>query len=93
MDKYTPFMLDNGLCAQIGKGDRSQECIDAFKRNGAVYFVAIGGAGAVYQKCITAATVICYPELGAEAVRRISVCDFPVVVGVDTFGNDIFKKH
>lgn len=91
MDKYTPFMLDGGLAAQIGKGKRSSECIDAFKRNGAVYFAAIGGAGAIYSKCIEKAQVLCFEDLGTEAVRRITVKDFPVVVAVDSLGNCIYK--
>lgn len=92
MDKYTPYMLDHGLAAQIGKGKRSQECIDAFKRNGAVYFAAIGGAGAIYSKCITSAEVICFEDLGTEAVRRITVKDFPVVVAIDTEGNTVYNE-
>lgn len=92
MDKYTPFMLDNGLAAQIGKGKRSQECIDAFVRNGSVYFAAIGGAGAIYSKCIEKAEVLCFEDLGTEAVRRIWVKDFPAVVAIDSLGNTIYKE-
>ena len=91
MDKYTPFMLDNGLAGQIGKGKRSQDCIDAFKRNGCVYFAAIGGAGAIYQKCIKSARVLTFDDLGPEAIRRIEVEDFPVVVAIDSFGETIYK--
>jgi len=91
MDKYTPFMLDNGLAGQIGKGKRSQDCIDAFKRNGCVYFAAIGGAGAIYQKCIKSAKVLTFDDLGPEAIRRIEVEDFPVVVAIDSFGETIYK--
>lgn len=91
MEKYTPYMLDNGLVAQIGKGKRCIESIQAFQRNGCVYFAAIGGAGAVYQKCITQAKVICFDDLGAEAVREIVVVDFPVIVAVDSHGNSIYK--
>ena len=80
MDKYTPFMLDNGLSAQIGKG----------KRNGCVYFAAIGGAGAIYSKCIQKAEVLYFEDLGTEAVRRITVKDFPAVVAVDSKGNSIY---
>lgn len=90
MDKYTPFMLDNGLSAQIGKGKRDEACIEAFKRNGAVYFSAIGGAGAIYSKCILNAEVLCFEDLGTEAVRRIRVKDFPVVVAIDCKGNSIY---
>ncbi len=91
MDKYTPFMLDNGLAGQIGKGKRSQDCIDAFKRNGCVYFAAIGGAGAIYQKCIKSAKVLTFDDLGPEAIRRIEVEDFPVVVAIDSLGETIYK--
>ncbi|MDE5616819.1 MAG: FumA C-terminus/TtdB family hydratase beta subunit [Clostridia bacterium] len=91
MDKYTPYMLDNGLSAQIGKGKRSEDCIQAFKRNGCVYFAAIGGAGAIYSKSITNAEVLYFEDLGTEAVRRITVKDFPVVVAVDALGNDIYN--
>lgn len=90
MDKYTPYMLDHGLAAQIGKGKRSDECIEAFKRNGCVYFAAIGGAGAIYSKCITKAEVLYFEDLGAEAVRRITVKDFPAVVAVDSRGECIY---
>ncbi len=84
-------MLDNGLSAQIGKGKRSEDCIQAFKRNGCVYFAAIGGAGAIYSKSITNAEVLYFEDLGTEAVRRITVKDFPVVVAVDALGNDIYN--
>lgn len=91
MDKYTPYMFDNGLCAQIGKGKRSEECLQAFRRNGGVYFAAIGGAGAIYSKCVTAVKEICYPDLGTEAIRRITVKDFPVIVAADSLGNSIYN--
>ena len=90
MDKYTPFMLDGGLAAQIGKGKRDEACIQAFKRNGCVYFAAIGGAGAIYSKCIQKAEVLCFEDLGTEAVRRIRVKDFPVVVAIDSQGRSIY---
>lgn len=90
MDKYTPYMLDNGLISQIGKGKRDQACIDAFKRNKCVYFAAIGGAGAMYQKCIKSADVLCFEDLGTEAIRRITVEDFPCIVAIDTNGNNIY---
>lgn len=90
MDKYTPFMLDNGLAAQIGKGKRDKDSTEAFKRNNCVYFAAIGGAGAIYQKCITSAKVIAFDDLGTEAIRRIEVVDFPAVVAIDTNGNSIY---
>lgn len=92
MDKYTPYMFDHGLAAQIGKGKRSLECIKAFKRNGGVYFAAIGGAGALYSKCVTAVKEICYSDLGTEAIRRITVKDFPVVVAIDSEGNSVYNE-
>lgn len=90
MDKYTPYMFDHGLAAQIGKGKRSPECIEAIKRNGGVYFAAIGGAGALYSGTVTAVEEICYPDLGTEAVRRITVRDFPAIVAIDSEGNCIY---
>ncbi|MDE5911999.1 MAG: FumA C-terminus/TtdB family hydratase beta subunit [Clostridia bacterium] len=90
MDKYTPYMLDHGLAAQIGKGKRDEASIEAFKRNGCVYFAAIGGAGAIYSKCIQKAEVLYFEDLGTEAVRRITVKDFPVVVAIDSKGNSIY---
>lgn len=90
MDKYTPYMLDRGLAAQIGKGKRDEASIEAFKRNGCVYFAAIGGAGAIYSKCIQKAEVLYFDDLGTEAVRRITVKDFPVVVAIDSKGNSIY---
>ncbi|MDE6210444.1 MAG: FumA C-terminus/TtdB family hydratase beta subunit [Clostridia bacterium] len=90
MDKYTPYMLDHGLAAQIGKGKRDEASIEAFKRNGCVYFAAIGGAGAIYSKCIQKAEVLYFDDLGTEAVRRITVKDFPVVVAIDSKGNSIY---
>lgn len=92
MDKYTPFMFDHGLSAQIGKGKRSQDCIDAIRRNKGVYFAAIGGAGAIYSKCVTAVEDICYPDLGPEAIRKITVKDFPVIVAIDSEGNCIYNE-
>ena len=90
MDKYTPYMLDHGLAAQIGKGKRDDASIKAFKRNGCVYFAAIGGAGAIYSKCIQKAEVLYFDDLGTEAVRRITIKDFPVVVAIDSKGNSIY---
>lgn len=92
MDKYTPYMFDHGLAAQIGKGKRSLECIEAFKRNSGVYFAAIGGAGALYSKCVTAVKEICYSDLGTEAIRRITVKDFPVVVAIDSEGDSVYNE-
>ena len=75
-----------------GKGKRSKECIDAFIRNGGVYFAAIGGAGALYSKCVKKVEEICYPDLGTEAIRRITVEDFPVVVAIDSLGGSVYGE-
>ncbi len=91
MDKYTPYMFDHGLVAQVGKGKRSPECIDAIARNGGVYFAAIGGAGALYSDTVTAVEELYYHDLGTEAVRRITVKDFPAIVAIDSKGRCIYK--
>ena len=91
MDSYSPTMLKNGSCGMIGKGKRNQEVKDACKQYGGVYFGATGGAGALLGKKITAAKVIAYPELGPEAVREITVKDFPVTVINDTHGADLYQ--
>lgn len=91
MDKYAPSLLDLGQRAMIGKGKRSAEVIDAIVRNKAVYFAAVGGAGALLSKCIKKSDVICYEDLGAEAIRRIEVEDFPVIVVIDSEGNNLYE--
>lgn len=91
MDKYAPKLLDLGQKAMIGKGKRSKEVIDAIIRNQAVYFAAIGGAGALLSKCITKSEVICYDDLGAEAIRKLEVKDFPVIVVIDSQGNNLYE--
>lgn len=91
MDKYAPTLLDLGEKAMIGKGKRSKEVIDAIVRNHAVYFAAIGGAGALLSKCITESEVICYEDLGAEAIRKIKVEKFPVIVVIDREGNNLYE--
>lgn len=91
MDKYAPALLNLGQKAMIGKGKRSQEVIDAMIRNHAVYFAAIGGAGALLSKCITKSEVVCYEDLGAEAVRRLEVENFPVIVVIDSKGNNLYE--
>lgn len=83
MDKYTPLLLKNGLKGMIGKGRRSAEVIDAMHENHAVYFAAIGGAGALLSKCIKKAEVIAYEDLGTEAIRRLEVENLPVIVVID----------
>ena len=91
MDKYAPELLDLGLGAMIGKGKRSPAVADAIVRNGAVYFAAIGGAGALLSKCILSSEVIAYGDLGPEAVRKLEVKDFPVVVVIDSQGNNLYE--
>ena len=91
MDKYTPVLLDLGLRGMIGKGKRSDAVRDAVIRNGAVYFAAVGGAGALLSKSIIRSEVIAYEDLGTEAVRRLTVRDFPVIVVMDSQGNDLYK--
>ena len=75
----------------IGKGKRSKEVIDAIVRNHAVYFAAVGGAGALLSKCITKSEIVCYEDLGAEAVRKIEIRDFPVIVVIDSQGNNLYE--
>lgn len=91
MDKYAPRLLDLGEKAMIGKGKRSKEVIDAMKKNHAVYFAAIGGAGALLSKCIVESEVVCYEDLGAEAIRKLKVKDFPVIVVIDKDGNNLYE--
>ena len=93
MDKYTPRLLDLGLGAMIGKGKRSQAVTDAIVRNGSVYFAALGGAGALLSKRILSSEVVAYDDLGTEAIRKLTVKDFPVVVAIDSEGNDLFKNE
>ena len=90
MDKYAPRLLDLGEKAMIGKGKRTKEVLDAVVRNHAVYFAAVGGAGALLSKCITASEVVCYDDLGAEAIRKITVENFPVIVVADCHGNNLY---
>lgn len=91
MDKYAPTLLDLGEKAMIGKGKRTKEVIDAIIRNHAVYFAAIGGAGALLSKCITKSEIVSYEDLGAEAIRKIEVENFPVIVVVDSEGNNLYE--
>ena len=91
MDKYAPQLLDLGLKGMIGKGKRSQEVKDAIIRNGAVYFAAVGGAGALLSKCIVESEVIAYDDLGAEAIRKLKVENFPVIVVIDSEGNNLYE--
>jgi fumarate hydratase subunit beta len=91
MDKYTPLLLDHGLKGMIGKGKRNKEVIDAMIRNKAVYFAAVGGAGALLSKRIKASKVIAYDDLGTEAIRELYVEDFPVIVVIDSKGNNLYE--
>ncbi len=93
MDKYAPALLDLGLKGMIGKGARSKEVIDASIRNKAVYFAAIGGAAALIAKSIKSEELLCYEDLGTEAVRRYTVEDFPCIVAVDCFGNNVYESE
>ncbi|MDD2647534.1 MAG: Fe-S-containing hydro-lyase [Eubacteriales bacterium] len=93
MDKYTPRLIDMGLIGMIGKGKRTKEVKDAIKRRGAVYFAAIGGAGALLSKCITAAETIAYEDLGTEAIRKLTVKDLPVIVLIDSDGTDLYETE
>ncbi|MBP5282276.1 MAG: Fe-S-containing hydro-lyase [Lachnospiraceae bacterium] len=91
MDKYAPTLLDLGLKGMIGKGKRTQAVKDAIVRNGAVYFAAVGGAGALLSKSITSSEVIAYDDLGTEAIRKLEIKDFPVIVVIDSEGNNLYE--
>ncbi len=91
MDKYAPLLIDIGLLGMVGKGLRSREVKEAIVRNGAVYFGATGGSGALLSKCIKSAEVVAYPDLGTEAIRLIEVEDFPAIVIVDCAGEDLYE--
>lgn len=90
MDKYTPILIEKGLKGMIGKGRRNADVIDAMKRYGAVYLAAVGGAGALLSKCITASEIIAYEDLGTEAIRKLTVKDFPAIVAIDSEGNSLY---
>ena len=92
MDKYAPRLLDLGLTGMIGKGKRTKEVTDAIVRNGAVFFAAVGGAGALLSKCIKKAEVIAYDDLGTEAIRRLEVENFPVIVVIDSQGRNLYEE-
>lgn len=92
MDVYAPEMLDRGLPCMIGKGERSQAVYDAICRNGAVYLCALGGAGALAAACITACEVIAFDDLGCESVKKLEICDFPLIVAADCAGGNLFAS-
>ena len=91
MDPYAPMLLDNGLLAMIGKGERSQAVCDAIERNHAVYFCAVGGAGALAAAHITKCEVIAYDDLGCESVKRLELSEFPLLVAIDSHGGNLFR--
>ena len=91
MDRYAPSLLDRGLKGMIGKGKRSEEVITSMKKNTAVYFAAVGGAGALLSKCITKSEVIAYDDLGTEAIRRLEVKNLPVITVIDCDGNNLYE--
>jgi fumarate hydratase subunit beta len=92
MDPYSPLLLEQGLKAMIGKGDRSQPVIDAIKSNKSIYFAAVGGAAVVTAKCVRSVEIIAYPDLGTEAVHKMEVENLPLFVAIDSRGNNIFDS-
>ena len=92
MDKYTPTLLDMGMTGMIGKGKRSPEVIESIKKNTAVYFAAVGGAGALLSKCIKSCEVIAYDDLGTEAIRKLYVENLPVITVIDCKGNNLYDR-
>ena len=92
MDAYAPTLIRLGLTGMIGKGELGDEVVEAMTECGAVYFGAIGGAGALISKCVTSAEVVAYDDLGAEAIRRLTVENFPLTVIIDTKGNNLYKQ-
>lgn len=92
MDPYAPRLLDLGLRAMIGKGERMPEVVEAIRRNGAVYFAAVGGAGALIAQRVENAQVIAFDDLGCESVKRMEVRDLPLTVAIDSQGNDLYHR-
>ena len=91
MDAYSPILIAEGQTGMIGKGKRGPEVIEAMKKHGAIYFGAIGGCGALLSKCIKSSEIVAYKDLGAEAIRRLEVEDFPVIVIIDAEGNNLYE--
>jgi len=91
MDAYSPLLIQQGQTGMIGKGKRGSEVVDAMKQYGAVYFGAIGGCGALLSNCIKKSEIVAYEDLGAEAIRRLEVVDFPVIVVIDSEGNNLYE--
>ena len=92
MDTFTPTLMERGLRYMIGKGKRNNTVRESIRRLGGVYFVAVGGAAALMSRCVTAVRTVAFPELGTEAIRALTVVDFPVVVGIDSRGHDIYVR-
>ena len=92
MDGFAPRLLDLGLAAMIGKGERNQAVVAAIVRNGSCYFAAVGGAGALIARCIETAEVIAFDDLGCESIKRMTVKDLPLTVAIDSRGNDLFRQ-
>ena len=92
MDPFAPRLLDLGLRAMVGKGDRSDAVVDAMVRNGGVYFAAVGGAGALIARCIRSSQVIAFDDLGCESVKRMEVKDLPLTVAIDSRGNNLYRR-
>lgn len=93
MDEYTPLLLEHGLKGMLGKGKRSDNVIESMHKNNAVYFAAIGGAGALLSKCIKKAEVIAYDDLGTEAIRKLEVENLPAIVVIDNKKNNMYESH
>jgi len=93
MDPYTPQLFEKGLKAVIGKGQRSKKVKKSMIKNKSIYFGAVGGAGALLAKCIKSSEIVAYPELGAEAIRKLEVVDMPLIVINDIYGNDIYEQE
>ena len=92
MDCFSPLMISLGQKAMIGKGNRSEDVIEAMKNYGAVYFAAVGGAGALYSGCVQSCDVICFEDLGCESVKKLVIKDFPLLVAIDSLGNSLYNK-
>ncbi len=92
MDKFTPELLDSGLLAMIGKGDRSNDVKESIVKNGAVYLAAIGGAGALYAESIKSVEVVAYDDLGPESIKKLTVCNMPITVVIDSYGNNLYEN-
>ena len=92
MDRFAPRLLDLGLAAMIGKGQRNADVVEAIVRNGAVYLCAVGGAGALAAQSIKSCEEIAFKDLGCESIKRMTVLDFPLIVAIDSEGNDLFKR-